>query len=309
MGWDNPLVGGVVLRRAAIQSPDFVTGVSGWTVNQDGSAEFNDLVLRGTFNGTDFEINSLGAFFYNGTPAHGNLIASIASAAGTDGFTNSYLRGVVEYNPANSTFVQMDGGQLNFGFTSQGDPGQLSLFAAGIANLISPDTGGVGDVQALLYAFSKQSLTFGSVTGIQGFASDPLYAFNPAAPRNTPEIWHSFGALQNTWARVTGESEPSFRLAASPPNTVEVAGTATVTVGANTANGTVIAGPLAGAYRPPNRQPVFVTVRGQTAATNNAQGLAVTTRGNLVVETIGGAAGDVLTVRFHGFISLDLPTH
>ena len=37
----NPVVGGTVLERAAIRSPDFVTGVSGWTINQDGSVEFN----------------------------------------------------------------------------------------------------------------------------------------------------------------------------------------------------------------------------------------------------------------------------
>ena len=53
MGFSNPIVGGVVLRRPAIQSPDFLTGVRGWTVNADGSAEFNDVVVRGSVHAGD----------------------------------------------------------------------------------------------------------------------------------------------------------------------------------------------------------------------------------------------------------------
>lgn len=64
MGFQDPVVGGVVLRRPAIASPDYEAGVQGWSINQDGSAEFNDLAIRGTFSGTDFVINSSGIFFY-----------------------------------------------------------------------------------------------------------------------------------------------------------------------------------------------------------------------------------------------------
>ena len=35
------------LIRERIKSPDFVTGVSGWSINKDGSAEFNNAVFRG----------------------------------------------------------------------------------------------------------------------------------------------------------------------------------------------------------------------------------------------------------------------
>lgn len=47
MPFSNPVVGGTTLIRPAINSPDFVTGVSGWSINKDGSAEFNDLIVRG----------------------------------------------------------------------------------------------------------------------------------------------------------------------------------------------------------------------------------------------------------------------
>lgn len=67
--FSNPVVGGVTLTRPAVQSPDFLTGFTGWSANQDGSAEFNNVVIRGTvlasvFEGTDFIINSSGIFFY-----------------------------------------------------------------------------------------------------------------------------------------------------------------------------------------------------------------------------------------------------
>lgn len=42
------IVAGTVLVIDRIQSPNYVTGVSGWTINQDGSVEFNSATIRGT---------------------------------------------------------------------------------------------------------------------------------------------------------------------------------------------------------------------------------------------------------------------
>lgn len=53
------------LTYLQIQSPDYVAGISGWIIRKDGSAEFNNLTIRGTFTGTDFVINSSGIFFYS----------------------------------------------------------------------------------------------------------------------------------------------------------------------------------------------------------------------------------------------------
>jgi hypothetical protein len=47
MTFSNPIVGGTTLIRPAIHSPDYVEGVSGWSVNKDGTAEFNDVTFRG----------------------------------------------------------------------------------------------------------------------------------------------------------------------------------------------------------------------------------------------------------------------
>jgi len=112
----DPVVGGVALRRPAIQSPDYVPATSGWTINQDGTVEFNSGTFRGTvtagvFEGSDFVINSAGFFMYSGTPAAGNLIGSWAPTAGTDDFDNMYpaglsvLQGVITGADIDSTTI------------------------------------------------------------------------------------------------------------------------------------------------------------------------------------------------------------
>lgn len=82
-GFNNPIAGdGGGLQYPQLKSPNFVAGSTGWIVRKDGSVEFNNGTFRGTvtagsFIGTDFEISPLGAFFYSGVPALGNLIISI----------------------------------------------------------------------------------------------------------------------------------------------------------------------------------------------------------------------------------------
>lgn len=95
MPFGDPVTGaGGVLVIPSIHSPNFVHNTSGWSIGQDGSAEFNNLTVRGTFYGTDYIISAAGIFFYNGTPATGNLIISIAAMAGTDPYGNTYPQGV-----------------------------------------------------------------------------------------------------------------------------------------------------------------------------------------------------------------------
>lgn len=108
-GYANSILGGASnLIRVAIQSPNYVPTASGWTVNKDGTAEFNNLTIRGTFAGLKFIINNLGAFFYSDIPTIGNLIASITSAAGIDGFGNAYVKGIATYGANGDTsYVQL----------------------------------------------------------------------------------------------------------------------------------------------------------------------------------------------------------
>lgn len=88
MGFRNPVVAGIALARPAIESTDYVPGVSGWAIFQDGSAEFNDITIRG---GTVED--GLG-LYYSGTPSATTLLLSVSSTAGTDSFHTAYPAGI-----------------------------------------------------------------------------------------------------------------------------------------------------------------------------------------------------------------------
>jgi hypothetical protein len=47
MAFRNSILAGEELVRSGIRSPNFVAGVAGWRIAQDGTAEFNDVVVRG----------------------------------------------------------------------------------------------------------------------------------------------------------------------------------------------------------------------------------------------------------------------
>lgn len=135
MTFGNSILGGINLIRAAIRSPNFVTGVSGWTINQDGSAEFNNITIRG---GTTIGGDGL---YYAGTPALGNLIFSISDTGGTDTLGNVYGPGFIAYGLGFTNSVKLDQGAVNFGippnFTNSAQIFQ-SLLAGGDLEL---DTG------------------------------------------------------------------------------------------------------------------------------------------------------------------------
>jgi hypothetical protein len=62
MVFSNSILAGETLVRDSIKSEGFVTGVNGWSINRDGTAEFSDLISRGSLiagpnPGTHIEIN------------------------------------------------------------------------------------------------------------------------------------------------------------------------------------------------------------------------------------------------------------
>ena len=227
MGFQNPIVGGIALRKPAIRSPDYVTGVSGWTINIDGSAEFNNGVFRGTvtastFQGTDFIINQQGIFLYSGTPATGNLIISIASVAGTDSFGNVYPKGInvsggglinipaaassgvaltseVFADPFARFVLQVDG-TMNWG------PGNLtqdtSLFRAQTGQLNTPGAFSVGTrLKVGTYAVKEVSAA-DTTWQVIGAGGAPAYKANWSASTT----FHGL-TVQSLQARLTIEDE------------------------------------------------------------------------------------------------------
>lgn len=77
---------------AALKSLNFVTGVSGWRIQRNGNAEFNNVTIRGGV------IVSGSALYYSTSPGQFNkLIASISESGGIDQYGNVYLPTIVSY--------------------------------------------------------------------------------------------------------------------------------------------------------------------------------------------------------------------
>jgi hypothetical protein len=58
----NPILSGLQLIRQAIQSAGFVAGLTGWSINRDGTAEFNSTTIRGSLtvvfgDGSEMDVN------------------------------------------------------------------------------------------------------------------------------------------------------------------------------------------------------------------------------------------------------------
>lgn len=228
--------GGGNLVIPSVQSPNFVHGSSGWQIAKTGSVEFNNGTFRGTvtastFQGTDFVINADGAFFYSGTPAAGNLIASIASANGTDAFGNAYRQGVTVYQPPN-VFAQLNGGILYFAETSDAVPatvtggtGQLDMLsgqrALGTtqAQVVLLDSGGTsGTAQVLVDAGGTATPLTNALLEVQGIiACNHIESIVSSAA----ETWHPL-TFQNGWSNSGSGTSGQYRML--PTGHIEIIG-------------------------------------------------------------------------------------
>jgi hypothetical protein len=121
MAFANPVVGGTTLIREAIHSPNYVQGVSGWTINRDGSAEFNDALFRGdvevSAGGDTIMITNAAGFpelrFY---AAPNTDFASITGyAAGSGGGHTNHVGILVQAGPDTNTGLSSNIGLDNFG--------------------------------------------------------------------------------------------------------------------------------------------------------------------------------------------------
>lgn len=276
----NPAFGGTVLRIPAEQSPNYVAGTSGWYIGQDGSAEFNQLDIRGTFFGADFVINSLGAFFYSGTPTTGNLIASITPASGAnDGEGNAFQAGITSYT-AGGEWLAMAAGMLTFDggcVIAEGPSGGLKLEIATGGQLVVTVNGST----VILVSGGAIDLDQ-PVVATAGTAASPTLI--------TTDSWHAV-SMAAGWSTLAGYPVPSYKLL--PSGRVAVSGLATHA--AFSANTALSNSALPAAYRPLTNQ--FIA-----PAEPGAAGLLIDTSGNLTATT-GASTG---TAAFTGTYPVDL---
>lgn len=122
----NPAFGATVLRIPAEQSPNFVTGVSGWIIRQDGSAEFNNVTIRGG------EIVGGDSLFYSPSEGAGNLVLSVNgdTADTADSFGNVVFPGVTVYKGSGGIFrATQFFGSLVTEYTAASQAGPYSILA------------------------------------------------------------------------------------------------------------------------------------------------------------------------------------
>lgn len=89
MSFRNPIVGGTSLVINAIQSPNFQSGVQGWQVNRNGSAEFANLSIDGNINAAQltaqqFNVGPGGLYLSDGSEALADIQALQAFQTGLE---------------------------------------------------------------------------------------------------------------------------------------------------------------------------------------------------------------------------------
>lgn len=100
MAFANDVVGGTTLVRNAINSPNYVPGVSGWTINRDGSAEFANVTTRGPVVITD--------------PVTHNVVATIAANGNISGQVGTFTDVLVGSTSVGAELIARGRGIVGF---------------------------------------------------------------------------------------------------------------------------------------------------------------------------------------------------
>jgi len=109
------ITGGNVLRIPAIRSPNYVANVSGWTINQDGSAQFNSATFIGSItitNGNELVIYS------TATPQLGSIVMALSPGAGSDSAGNFWGPGFTLFDGTTGATMVNFGANVGFTFAN-----------------------------------------------------------------------------------------------------------------------------------------------------------------------------------------------
>jgi hypothetical protein len=295
--FDNPIAGaGGDLTVNQVRSPNFnLAAKTGWEIQKNGNAFFFNIVATGTitateFDGTTFQIVAAGYFLYSAAPGAGDLVLSIASAAGTDRFGNPYPGGLtVGLNTMPQMQLASSGGigslqvlYNNAGFgTAIIEGAILTGFASFVINGAKNLTAGHTDFVGLEFNSSdgtssaNMTLIYNDASGVAhttmtndwtGF-NVPAGTINAVAPGTgtspvnaaSPESWHA-PSLPGGWG-----GGMAYKL--YPDKTVGLAGLVTLPA-AGAYNGVVLF-TLPAAYRPGGIKRLPIAALPQSSAYGN----------------------------------------
>lgn len=266
MPFSDPILAGSTLIRPAIQSPDYEPGVSGWSINADGTSEFNGGMFRGAvlldggkrqlgvavpavltawtpdyaWQNLDLRYFTNGVDFFFEALVHNNNFG-----------TDSYMRGI---------YTQASGVQI------------IDLIDASGTVPSIKEGSDFYNTRSLQHAYRHTDLLL--------TASATLNVEDPTLNNATPETWHPL-ALRNGWGNWGGgQVAAQGRLVPSPSNEVRIIGRI---AGGATTSGTVIAN-LGAAYRPTSNVTIHIN--------NHA--------GNTVVPANVAPSGDIAVLGSFG---------
>lgn len=232
MPFSNPIIGGGgALIRDSIQSPNYIAGSAGWAIKRDGSAEFNNVTVRGKFaTGAaggpnayltiDDAVDRTTIAFWNAAGTNNAFINSPQSGGGVPqlglngGLANLPVAGVPgrsrifmqEARTDISIVRASDQAAVGGNMTLTDSTGRLKYSAAG-----APNTGGS------LYVDSSQAIASRDVAGVATGgrmtvnATDGYLEYANAGAgqhgiRASSDGVHSFGSFPSdiAWSTVAG---------------------------------------------------------------------------------------------------------
>lgn len=130
----DAITGGTVLRIPALQSPNFLTGVSGWIIRGDGTCEFNAGVFRGSVQigvpATVILANPATGDAVDVYDGSGNLLYSIDGSGRARAYSAGFLNTYAEMRAAFFDLINSDAvpGNVSTGIV-QLNPGSFTAAA------------------------------------------------------------------------------------------------------------------------------------------------------------------------------------
>lgn len=260
----------------SLHSPNFQAGVSGWTINKDGSAEFNNLVIR---NGQI--VSGIQLIYSTTTPQAGKLLYSVAAVGGTDSVGNVYLDGSTTYHQNNvggSYFIAVQTPVI----TSTGNTVQYWTAATQAgpwtqqANIAIDNTGDYG------IGANSNIVVTAPVSHIQvqgAFTGFPPEPWNPLTP-------------SGSWTNVANQG---IEIKMMPDKTVMIEGILTVPAGVTGPGNTMTVIPAA--YRPATRDESVTIIETLTVSPFTATAHLGLVRANGNFDCFGAAtAGNLMRI-------------
>jgi hypothetical protein len=151
------VIGGVI-DGTTVNAPVINGGIiNGVMINATNI--YGAVISATTFEGTDFFITTAGEFYYTGTPALGNLGASITTGATTDPVGNPTGAGFSTYGPSNQ--ASLTAGQLLFATTAGATTfyGNANGTMAGTTATGYSGTMSLGGVDTTIYTVTATGFT------------------------------------------------------------------------------------------------------------------------------------------------------